>query len=500
MENNDYSVPRRMSKSAFVVLWFKELRNYIGAMFLLLTYNIFNSQKSGEITFFGILEHFLVLFACMLLLCLVIAFFDYYYKTYYVSGGNLIFKHGVFSRETTTIPLQHIHSMRTKRGFVYQLLDMTGVSFDTLASVSAEIELILDDADWEALFRQVETQETVPAEEQDMNENQPSLSPKVSPTMRYSNMNLLKGAFCQNHFRGMVILGGILIALYNKMGVVGNQAMGYALDYIDHTAYITHSFALVSVLVATAYLVSMLLWMVKAFLSYYNTELRTSATRLFFEHGLFTRRSAQFSVDKVCTVVVKQNVMEKWLKGSTVELRQALFVVGGEDKEENKVKIYGVPSADVILQWWLGKDHRTSATLFEACSGNGVFGHTVKWDLLAVGIAAGVLVHFGQYLALVCPLAYLLFALVKGGLAVRKSRITLKNDYLEICSGKLADELSYLKYENIEGVCLVRSPLTPIFRRVRLCVYTNGSSYNVYSLKKDEALVVYELLLHWCRG
>ena len=503
MKNKDFSVPRRMSKSAFVVFFFKELWSYSG-VFLIMVY--FDLKDAAGSTFLELLRNFFLMLSGMLLVVGLIAFLGYYFKTYYVSGGNLIFKHGVLRREITTLPLSKIHSMRTKRGFIYRLLDMTGVSFDTLASQSAEIELILDDDDWKALLRRVETQETETVAEPAQNDVLPPIPSVVSTSMTYSNVNLLKGAFCQNHFKGMAILGGVVATLYGKVAAIDEEVLGYAIDYvaeeIDHAAYISYSFTMIAVLVVGAYLMTMLLWMGKAFLDYFNTVLRMDDTRLFFEHGLITRRSAQFSFDKVCTIIVKQNFLEKWLNGRTIQLKQA-FNISGEDekdKEANNVKIYGVPSSANLLQWWLGKDYAASATLRVAHSGKGVFGYTVMWDIVAVAVAIIILVHFEQFIWLVIPVAYLLSSLVKGCLAVRKSRITLKNDYMEISNGKYANILNYIKYENVESVELVRSPFTPLFHRVKLRIYTNGSSYTVRSLKMDEAKEIYELLLHWCRN
>ena len=500
MKNKDFSVPRRMSKSAYVVLLCKELWSYSG-VFLILSY--FELRDAGVTDFLSLLGEFFLMLLGMLLVIALIAFLGYYFKTYYVSDGNLIFKHGVFRRETTTIPLHKIHSMRTKRGFVYRLLDMTGVSFDTLASKDAEIELILDDCDWKALLQQVETKETATETAQEANDELPPIPQAAYTTMAYSNVNLLKGAFCQNHFKGMALLGGVLVTFYGKVTAVSDEVVRYAFDYLDaYAAYISYSFTLIAVLVVGTYLVTMLLWMGNAFLNYYNTVLRTSDTHIFFEHGLITRRSAQFAFDKVCTVIVKQNFLEKWLNGCTIQLRQAFNITAGDekDKEGNNVKIYGAPSSANILQWWLGKGYAGSATLREARSGNGVFGYAVKWDVFMVLVAVVLLAHFGLYIWLPLPAVYLLISLVKGGLAVRRSRITLKDDYMEISNGQLAEVMNYIKYENVESVQLVRTPLTPVFHRVKLRVYTNGSTYTVRSLKIDEALEIYELLLSWCRN
>ena len=98
---------------------------------------MFNSERNY------LLLKRLWIFGCLaicLTLAAVIAFINYYSKKYYVENGNLIFIHGLVRKEITSISLTKIHSLRTKQGLIYRLLDMKGVSFDTLASQSEEIE------------------------------------------------------------------------------------------------------------------------------------------------------------------------------------------------------------------------------------------------------------------------------------------------------------------------------------------------------------------------
>lgn len=89
----------------------------------------------------------------------------------------------------------------------------------------------------------------------------------------------------------------------------------------------------------------------------------------------------------------------------------------------------------------------------------------------------------------------MLVSLSKGLLAVRRSHITLKEDYMEISNGKFAEIYNYIKYDNIEVVRMVSTPFTPYNHRVKLVISTNGTSFVIRSLKEQEAKEIYELLL-----
>lgn len=156
MEKSDFSVPRRMSKSAFVILLVKGLVGYAGPFIIWALLKLFNTDKQRS--FMEVMRILLFLFICYLVFSVVTAFISYYYKKYYIKNGNLILIYGFLKKETT-IPLQKVQSLRTRRGFMYRLLDMKGVSFDTLASKEEEVELILDYKDWDALIERIEQQE-----------------------------------------------------------------------------------------------------------------------------------------------------------------------------------------------------------------------------------------------------------------------------------------------------------------------------------------------------
>lgn len=498
MKINDFSTPRRMSKSAFVIFFVKALRSYASLILILFTVRIFDSSNETSV-----MEYIIMLLsylAAFIAISLITAFLGFYFKKYYVEDGNLIFIHGVIQHERTSIPLNKIQSLRTKSGLIYRMLDMKGVSFDTLASRTEEIELILDDDDWDALLNRVENKENTQEEvketeatEQETTENNKTIKLEVS------NLNLIKGALCQNHLKGMAVLFGVLATLYNQITSVNDKAANYFIDYVEtHADSSAFSVTAVLTVIVILYIVILILWMGKVFLQYFNMDIRMGEKQLFFESGLITRNSSRFSFDKVCTLYVKRNIIENLLGCCTIMVRQALNAT--DEKKGADVKIYGSSHDGNFLKWWLGKDYTSSPTVISARSGYGLFGYTIRFDILISLAVAIVLCYYGQYIWLFAPISYMLVSLAKGFLAVRKSHITLKEDYMEISNGKFAEIYNYVKYDNIEVVRMVSTPFTPYYHRVKLVISTNGTSFAIRSLKEQEAKEIYELLLLNCHN
>lgn len=295
MKTNDFSAPRRMSKSAFVIFLVNNLWLYAKYFLFIVILELFNSEK--KLSFIEAALDFLVVLAICLTLAAVIAFINYYSKKYYVENGNLIFIHGLVRKEITSISLTKIHSLRTKQGLIYRLLDMKGVSFDTLASQSEEIEMILDNEDWEALLSRIETldsQTQIQASEADkIEEKTDGYTTKLS----VGNLNLIKGALCQNHLRGMVVFGSILVTLYDQIISVNENAVEYFYGYMaTHADFLRLSLSSCITVAAILYIVTLLLWLGKVFLRYFNMDIRIDREQLFFESGLISRNSSRYSL------------------------------------------------------------------------------------------------------------------------------------------------------------------------------------------------------------
>ena len=537
MKANDFSVPRRMSGSAFWVLMAKGLRAYASIFVILIVMKLIDTDDYHG--FFDKMRAVFMLCAAYLAVAALTAFISWYFKKYYVEGGKLVFIHGIISKETTSIPLSKVQSMRTKQGFIYSVLELRGVLFDTLASKSAEIELILDDRDWKALMARVEMQEAAVADEEsvdvrtdagmvadedsgsggfqgsEIEEPVPGSGTDQSGRsggsdfaadgaegkavrMRFSNSNLIKGAFCQNHLQGMAVLFAALAAVYNTVSNFDDHAVDHIIDYVDtHAGTLSLQPSGYAAFAAALYFFVMLLWIGKVFLRYANMEVRMARGYLTFESGLISRDSSRFSYDKVCTVYVKRNFLEKRLHGSTVILRQALNAT--DEKGGTDVRVYGSDSADDFLTWWLGDGYCSSAEVISARSGYGLIWHVMRIDVLLSMAAAVALACFGLYQWIVLPAAWLLVSMSKGVMAVRRSRITLKEDYIEIHNGKFADIRNYVKYGNVEVVRLKATPMTAFFHRVSLTFSTNGTTFTLRSLKEQEAREVYERLPFSCK-
>lgn len=487
MIKTDFSQPQRMSKGAFFIIFSKRFIRSIAPIVTASLIIPFNSSSERNLSVWLII--LLALAGCVSI-ALIEALISYFSKKFYVKDGNLIFIHGVINREDTCVPLDRIHSLRTEKGIWYRLLDMRGIVFDTLATKQEEIELILDEHEWQQLLSLIEKEE----------KPQPSPSatdpPEYNPTstVSYPTKNLLLAALCQNHLKGMAVLGSVLALVFGNLSDLPKSATDTVENYLEmhFEELITSPFKIIFFF-AILYLFILMLWLGRVLLRYYDTTMRYDKKLLTFTYGLFTRSSCRFLHNKICTIRIKRNYLEKRFGFCTLMLKQA--VNASANKEEDNMKLYGTDSSAFFLKWWLGEDYLEASNVIAAKSGKGAFFHSIFLRSLIAITVSIILYHFQLYPWLIIPLFYFLFILPKGICTMRHSKIELKSSYFIIHTGAFAEIANYIKYSNLEVVGIRRSPLTKWFHRMSLALSTSGTTFFIRSIKEDKAKLMYEFLL-----
>lgn len=481
----DFSVPRRMSLEAFFIYFLKSFKSILNAVIIFLAIEIFKSEG-------GVIE-LLVKIAAMIggaaLIALIIAAISFFPVKFHVANSNLIYQRNLIRRESTTIPLNRIHSLRTRQGLFYRILGLRGVVFDTLASKGAEIELILKESDWQSLLRQIEREEKPQTADPEM---PPVFDP--STTIRFPNRELILDALCQNHLKGMVVLGSFAAVILNHISDFYDNAIDMLANYLEsHFEQFALSVAGIALIMVLTYIVSLILWIGKVFLRYFDLSLTYDSKNLSFSHGLLSRMSSRFAHDKICTIRIKQNFLEKKFGLSTLSLKQALN--SSAEKEEDNLKIYGQNRSRFFLGWWIGDDFDSEPEIITAKSGRGVMTLSLIKDCLVSIIVSGILWNLELFGWITLPAIYLLAGIPKGIMTMRHSLISLRDSYLIISEGSFAEIKNYLKYANIEVVRIKKTPLSRFSRRVSLTLSTSGTTFTIRSLNQEQAARVYELLL-----
>lgn len=486
MKTNDFSTPQRMSPGALFIIF----TNYFVRIFVpLATITVINLISTHSYGKASIGELILLSSGVCIGLPFIMACVYYFPKKFCIKDGNLVFINGLINRENTSVPFDRVHSLRTKRGIFYRMLDMRGIVFDTIATKQQEIELILDEYVWQDLLSVIDNEDQ--SVQQSSREHQES----DTTTFHFPIKNILAGALCQNHLKGMAVLGSFVAIIISNFDNLSDETTDSLTSYLNSCIENIISSPLNVILaLGIIYIGILLLWLGKILLQYFDMRMDYNKSLITFTYGMLTRSSCRFFYNKICTVWIKRNFLEKKFGLSTLMLKQALFA--SVEKEDDKMKLYGTDKSTFFLKWWLGEDYEKSEEIISAKSGRGVF---IRFILIRLFLTVVISIILSQ-----CQLSdwliivpfYLVFAVVKGICLQYHSKIILHSSYFIIHNGAFAEISNYIKYTNIQVIDISRSPLTKIFHRVSLTISTSGTSFTVRSIKEDVARKIYELLLH----
>ena len=487
---NDFSRPRRMSASAFAILFMKSLSEYAGTVFFLVVFLAYKSVGGRSLT--EILLSIAAIAATIVALSLATAFWKYYFRKFHIEDGKLIFTHGFASRRTTSLPLDKVHNLRTKSGVLYRILNVSGIKFDTLASEDRDVELILDEGDWRLLLSEIKSADaSSPAQDRDREKNKEA-------RIHISNAKITKGALCQNHLKGFAVLAAILSPIFGRLNDLGEDTADRVFTFIDNglSEYLSSAghwvwfFAIIYAAVA-------LLWTAEILLRYADMTVVMEGNRFTIVSGLLSRFTCRLSRDKATVITVKQNPLERMAHCQTVTISQAANA--SSEEKWDKIRIYGTMLGAKILGWkFEGSAPENGSAVIEAKSGRGLFYIKFIPQIAVAAVGGLALLHLTQMpvLAATVGLVYAAGAGIRALMALRHSSISLHESYIRINRGNIARISDYIDYRDIESGEIRYTPFSKFTHRATLRLSTNSGILTVRSLHAASACAIRRRLLN----
>lgn len=475
----DFRHPTRMGWEALIVSLFTSIWTFIKGGWFLLIPIFFGSFKSFSwyIFVFILIGVFIISITNTLI--------KYFTTKLHVAHGQVICTTGLFSQQEQSIPLNRIHALRTKEGFLYQMVDMVGIVFDTISTEQAELEFILNKEDWKALSALVDTEGRVITQETEMTEH---------PNAHYQLglKGLLISALTQNHLKGLAVIGIILATIYNA---IPDQEW-FINEAINSAQGIVLGFTILSIIITlvVVYLTSVLLWIFKIILQYWGLRVEFYDQHLIYQAGLFNKVTIKVPRDKVIGIESKCNILEKRLGLKTITILQAKNVEG--IKQGNRVVMYGISFGKDLTQWWLGQSMSEDKPNYVSCSGIILF-----WRSFAIQWLP-VLAIYSLYAVIFLPRGLLLhivllpIAFWESWLKYKKSRVELYDNHFVVQHGRFADKQTILPYSSVEHLQAQRIHFANWHsKRKKLTINTKSDPSIIRSLPKSEATNIYDYIL-----
>ena len=376
-QDRSLTEPRRQSLWAVVLLAVRTLRQ-IGIVQLLLVVGAIFSRVPSLLAFAALAVVLaLVLFA--------LAALQWWRYTFHVSDGELIVHRGVLQRQTLSVPLERVQSVSLEQKLLHRIVSLVQVSLDTAGTDDAEFVIDAVDQPVAAALQQVVANYRLASTAEVVSGETPP--PPESEVLRHDPSRVLKVALSQSPFTGLVLLAPLL--------AVGGDVVDYLpfdLPTIEEPTVGWWLVWFVPALLVAGLLFSLILNVIRVFLTDWNLTLRSSSAGFRRDAGLLSTTSVAAPVPRVQLFDVRQGPVERRFGIHSVVLETVgssnLDLPGCDLDQLNRIRSLALASSPGVR------------TLEERVSSAEVFLRTRNMAVLAALVCAGLWSPFGGWAAL----------------------------------------------------------------------------------------------------
>ncbi|KTF13682.1 PH domain-containing protein [Pseudoalteromonas sp. H105] len=275
---------------------------------------------------------------------------------------DIMLNKGVFKKERLTLSFLRVQNVNIAEPFYFKPLGLVNCIFDAAGSVSQEVVLpgvtthYAESMREQVLtYKEVEDKELTSSSSQYV-QNDPLLSlmlsnKEVAKFGLMSNMAILALAALAPFMN--VIFDYLEDAVIKRLEVFYEQEVG---TLVNAAALAVFSILFLVILVAV------LLSVIMSLIRFYNYELYFKEGKFKRIAGLLERHQLSVSLEKVQSIVIKQNLIARLLNRYTIQCFQATsgLAAGAKSKQSLVMPVLNIAQVNQTLLWvypWLNRDN-----------------------------------------------------------------------------------------------------------------------------------------------
>lgn len=381
--------PQRQSPVAVAFLAFRAVRQ-IGFIQIILAVGFVLSRSPS-------VAALLVVVPLVGLVLFGIAALQWWRYTFCIVDDELQVERGVLSHQRLSIPLERVQSVSIEQKLLHRTIGLVQVSLDTAGTQEAEFTI-------DAIARPVA--EALQRAAADHRNNAPTLNPEADMPpppvierviVRHPPRRVMQIALTQLPFSGLVLVAP-LIAVADDLG----QILPFDSPQLDEPTGWSWLLWAVPAFIIVVLVVSVLLNVIRVFLTDWNLTLTSTPAGLRRDAGLLSKTSVASSLPRVQRVGIHQGVIERLASLHTV----SIDTIGSA-----KLGVPGCDAGEVAALRNLALDGATGVALLDRrVSPKQVFLETRNASIGAAIVTIGLFIFVGWwalFTLLLVPLEWL---------------------------------------------------------------------------------------------
>lgn len=458
--------PSRLPITALLTVYGRTLRGLIQQLWPVFIAVIFRKRPEEDQ---GPNVYINYVFAGIGILTLIVGTLSWFRFRWHLTSDAFIVKRGAFIRKELRLPFDRIQTIELKQPWLFRLLGLARVEFDSAGSRKKEVEL------WAVnLETAKQVRAYVLSQKQDAEQSETVVTSDEA-LLELSDRDLIKIGFFQNHFRSIIVFFGIGMGLISELEQLINmdvleEQYGPLLIRIISAAgiafFVSGLFLFAAIFYST----------INTWMKYYRFKVVRSSEGLKAMYGLINKNEQSIRPEKVQMTIEKAGPVFRYLKMSSWSVVQALSDVA--QIKNASFRIPGAPKESIDNMEKLLLSHVNYPVLDRSVSPIMAWYHSVVF-----AVFPGALMITLHYLADVFSLWMIVLAMVllvvRSFLFAANFRYGFNGRYIETRQAIWFHVKRRIERHKVQAVHIQAWPMQRKLGLATLKIETAGASLNI---------------------
>lgn len=490
MNSIDWTKEHRQAPIGLILFFADTVRKLIKASWAVILLLIFKNKEEDS----GHLYLWLILGGSAFLL--INALLSYWFFRFQLIDDELVVKKGYLKKIRLTVPLDRIQTIQIKQNIIQQAIGLVTLEVDTAGSAAAEIKFIaLKEETAELLkeeFQSKISQNEIPISEDEQEENQ-STQNKEPLSFQLGMRDLFKVGLSENHFRSFFVIVSILYWAYYQIESIFEEKLdAFAEEGIEAAS--GWSDQVYIYLIITVLLLTLSISFARAFIGFYNLNLKSYTTSFKLHFGLFNVKEFNIPFNKIQFISWHNNPIRSLFNFQSLKIKQA-----SSSENQKKKRSIEIPACKREAQ------HEVEHILFGSKDQAFSEWHRSHWIYFINMFILANLISFALSAAAYgaeLPAVYIfigleIISLAFVYLAFKKRAFRTGNTMIEMRKGQVATEIYKMKSFKVQSVGFHQNFIMRYKKRASLTIYTAaGKHLNIPYIQEDLAKETFNYLLY----
>lgn len=327
--NAEFTQPQRQSKIGVLVMFFDTVRHFARALLPLVFVWFFNRNSLGGIY---VLAGSLLIFA----LVTIFAYLRYLKFTFWIDEANeeFVITEGVFSTTRTIVKLDRIQQVNITQSLIQRIINVYALEIDTAGSNKEEGKIKAVSHELAIALKERLLQNERKSSEISQTDETIKTIQEEKPFMTIGLLSLIKVGITSNYMKSFWLIFIFVVTMYDNLRHVANNGF---IDEDQIHSYIAENAAVntVSAFIVFFLILILVINLVRTIVRYYNYKITRQSGSLLMSFGLINTKSTILKPEKVQTVTVTRNYLQKKMNILNFKIRQAM---SGHHDEHGKMR------------------------------------------------------------------------------------------------------------------------------------------------------------------